>query len=210
MYTLYYSPGVCSMAVHVLLNEMDVPFRLVSAKMEDGSKNPDFLKVNPRGAVPALQVGDQLILEGAAILLYLAEKHDSELLPKENPERMKALQMLMFANATLHPAYSRVFFLKKSGETGEGIDRLLQSSYDNINKLWAEVDSLLAETPYVCGDHCTLADILLTVIANWTMWLPDAGIETGAHCKAMFARVVDRPAYRKALATENVQYQAAA
>lgn len=210
MYTLYYSPGACSMAVHVLLNELNVPYTLEKSTLENGEKNPEFLKVSPRGAVPAITIDGEPMLEGGAILLYLADKHQSPLMPQEGLERARALQMLMFANATLHPAYARMFGLKKSGLAGEVVDNIMDQTFEQINKLWAEVDAMLAKQPYVCGQECTVADILLTVIGNWALSFASDKIKLGSNTKAMFARVIKRPSYQKALASEHVEYKAAA
>lgn len=67
-YTLYYKPGACSMAMHVILNELNVPFEAVK---QDDLKAPDFLKLNPRGQVPLLIVDGEPVKEGAAIITYL-------------------------------------------------------------------------------------------------------------------------------------------
>ena len=69
MYKLYYSPGACSLAVHVILNELAVPFEAVRKSTKDGSlKTPEFLKINPRGQVPVLVAGDTPVKEGAAMI----------------------------------------------------------------------------------------------------------------------------------------------
>ncbi|MBY0408155.1 MAG: glutathione S-transferase, partial [Rickettsiales bacterium] len=115
MYQLYYSPGACSLAIHVTLLELGVPFKANKIDLSKGeNRTPEFLKLNPRGSVPVLLDGDQIIREGAAQLLYLLDKHKSPLLPASGPERATALEWLMFANATLHPVYSRGFGLMKA------------------------------------------------------------------------------------------------
>lgn len=210
MYTLYYSPGACSMAVHVLLNELGVPFdtrRIDLSKAEN--KSPEFLAVNPRGSVPVLEDDGMVIREGAAILLYLCEKHGSPLMPSSGPARAAALEWLMFANAALHPVYSRGFGLLKNSELDAGTkDQLMKSVVSQINTLWKEADETLAKRPHISGESLTVADILLTVIANWNGAFP--GVTLGAEVKRLLKEVSSRPAYRKALQTENVEYKAAA
>src|SRR5580704_1768796 len=94
MYKLYYSPGACSMAVHVALNECNQPVTLEKINIRE-PRSPEFLKINPRGQVPVLMDDDLTIREGAAILIYLLEKHQSPLLPKSGKERAVALECLM-------------------------------------------------------------------------------------------------------------------
>ena len=111
MYQLFYSPGTCSMAVHVLLNELGQKFELLKADLSETPRSPALMKFNPRGQVPVLVVDGKPLREGAAILSYLCETHKSPLLPASGWERAKAQEWLAFANSTLHPAYGRLFFL---------------------------------------------------------------------------------------------------
>ncbi len=167
MYTLYYLPGTCSMAVHAILNELGQKPKLVNVSAPDGQpRSPEFLKINPRGNVPVLDDDGTIIREGGAIISYLLDKHQSPMLPKSGAERPRALEWLMFANATMHPAYGRGFFLLKTMPNGPAKDEILRTAIEKINQLWADVDGQLAKTPYVCGSDISAADILLSVIAN--------------------------------------------
>ena len=209
MYKLYYSPGACSMAIHVVLNECNQPVTLEKVDLR-GARSPEFLKLNPRGQVPVLADGDLIIREGAAILIYLLEKHQSPLLPKSGKERAAALEWLMFCNATLHPAYARCFFLMRNAQD-PAKEQLMGVAIAMINKLWAEVEDRLGKTAYLAGDNITAADILMTVIANWAGHLPNPeGVKIGPRTKKLLQTVISRPAYKKALETEQVEYKAAA
>jgi len=206
MYKLYYMPGACSMAVHVILNELGQQVTLENATVAE-TKN-ELLKVNPRGAVPVLVDDKQVIREGAAIVLHLLEKHKNTLFPASGAERATALEWLMFCNATLHPAYARAFGALRYFE-GETQQKVLTVAVPQINKLWEEVESRLAGSPYLCGKELTAADILLTVIANWSGKF-EGKIKLGENTKRLLRNVIARPSYQKALATEQVEYKAAA
>jgi glutathione S-transferase len=204
MYTLYYSPGACSMAVHVALLECGQTCKLEKVDLQN--RSPEFMKLNPRGTVPVLMDGDQMLREGAAILIHLLDKHQSPLLPQSGTARDEAIEWLMFANATLHPAYARVFFLRKNGmDDGNLVDAAIAKT----NDLWAEVDQRLASQKYICGAQITIADILMTVFANWAGMLPKP-VTLGENVKRLLKEISSRPAYQKALAQENVEYKAAA
>lgn len=211
MYQLYYSPGACSLAVHVLLNELGVDYELKNASIPEGkNKEAAFLQINPRGQVPvlvdnSLPPGQQVIREGAAMMIHLMEKHASGFLPKNGVGRVQALEWLMYGNASLHPAYSRLFFLKKNGMKPE--DPLFRAAEEAVNRMWKEIDSQLAETPYLCGEQLTMADILISVIANWSGAFD---ITLGSNVKRLLKEVIARPAYQKALQSEKVEYKAAA
>lgn len=210
MYTLYYSPGTCSMAVHVALNECKANFKLENVVHPSGQgRTAEYLKIMPSGQVPLLIDDNQTIREGAAILIHLLEKNHSPLLPTSDPARASALEWLMFANATLHPAYSRIFFLKKNAPQDATADVLMEAAVRFINSLWEDVEQRLSHSTYIAGEHVTIADILLTVIANWSPNVPQP-VKIGPKTKALFQKVIARPAYKKALETENVTYKMAA
>ena len=207
MYTLYYSPGACSMGIHVALNECNQPVKLEKVDLAAGQgRTPEYLKINPRGQIPVLVDGDLVIREGAAILMYLLEKHENNLMPKTGVARATALEWMMFANATLHPAYGRAFFLKRNGVT-EG--PLVEAAVMQINKLWSEVEERLATHPYICGAQVTMADILLTVIANWSGNVQGT-VTFGPNTKRLLKEISSRPSYQKAMAAEQVEYKVAA
>ncbi len=209
MYTLYYSPGACSMAIHVLLNELKQPVKLENTAITEGkNRSAEFMKINPRGQIPVLVDGDNIIREGGAMMIYLIEKHNSPLLPEKGIDRAVALEWLMFCNATLHPAYSRVFFLMRNTSNEATKEELLNITFAQINKLWLEVEARLQNNKYLCGDNITAADILLTVIANWSGNFPQ--IQIGALAKQLFLKVIARPSYKTALELEHVEYKVAA
>lgn len=211
MYKLYYSPGACSMAIHVMLNELGQQVTLENVKDANGQVKKDFFDINQRGAVPVLFDNEQKIREGAAIIIHILEKHKSALLPASDPERATALEWLMFANSTLHPAYGRAFFALKNFD-GDTQKKVLDAALPVINKLWEEVEQRLANSQYICGKALTAADILLAVIANWSGMSAkfEGKIKIGENTKRLFREVVARPAYQKALATEQVEYNVAA
>ena len=207
---LYYSPGACSMAVHVVLNELNIPFEAKKIDLQAGEgQTPEFLKLNPRGQVPVLIADNQIIREGAAIIIYLLEEYKSILLPRSGRARVTALEWLMFGNATMHPAYSRIFFIMKNVTDATQKDELFKVALEWVNKLWAEVDAHLVKNRFMCGKDFTAADILLTVYANWSSNFPQQ-VTLGTNVKRMLRDVVARPSYQKALKTEQVEYKAAA
>ncbi|HEV7410671.1 MAG TPA: glutathione S-transferase family protein [Bradyrhizobium sp.] len=107
MLTLYFAPGSSSMAVHIALHEIGVPFetRPMSFKNQD-MRAPEFLALNPEGKVPVLLIDGRPLTEVAAILYYLAKRFpDAELLPRDDPEaEAQALSWMSFSASTLHPA----------------------------------------------------------------------------------------------------------
>lgn len=204
MYKLYYSPGACSLAVHVLLNELNVPFE--TANQKDKLKDPDFLKLNPRGQIPLLIVDAEPVKEGAAILTYLLDTHDKDgtWMPKSGLSRAKALEWLAWCNASLHPACGKIFGLAKMDIDDATREKLKPLFMAQVQSLWDEAETRLGKTKYLAGEKITVADILLTVIANWGVGTP------GANVKRVMDDVSKRPAWIKSKETEAGGAKAAA
>lgn len=107
MLTLYFSPGASSMAPHIALHEIGVPFEAVLLSLRDGSNRaPAYLALNPEGKVPTLLIDGRPLTEVAAILFYLARRYpDGALLPANDPEaEAQVLSWMSFIAATIHPA----------------------------------------------------------------------------------------------------------
>lgn len=205
MFKLFSISGSCSMAVHVILNEVGQAVELIPARDSKGEKTAELIKANPRGQVPTLVFEDgKTMVEGGAIITYLCDEYKSELMPQSGWERAQALQWLMMCNSSLHPAYSRTNFMKKNGATEEQV----KASRAGAQDIWDMVESHLAKNgPYLCGNKPTAGDILLTTIGNWA----DKGVYNyGDKTKALFKNITSRPAYQKALEVEKVEYKAAA
>lgn len=200
-YKLYYAPGTCSLAVHVVLHEVGEKFELIKEDIKAKPRNPEFMKLNPRGSVPVLLVDGKPLREGAAILTYIAEAHKSPLLPASGFERAKAQEWLAFANSTMHPVYGRLFGLK--GRLGEKApeDAGYKLGVETINKYWAEVESVLEKHEYINGKDISLADILLTVISSWSPII-SAEITFGPKTSAYFEKIKKRPTYIKSVEHE--------
>jgi glutathione S-transferase len=199
MYRLYFLPGACSLAMHTLLLELEQPVELINKNAVS-----DFAAINPLGAVPVLVDGSTVLREGAALMLYLLEKHANNWLPASGLPRARAIENIMFANATVHPAYSKLFFLKGSITDEAARAEGFQAVVASLNKLWRLVDSQLAEQPYLGGNSPSPADLLLTVYAGWNAYFP-LPIELGSNVARMIAAVRARPAFQRALAAEQAQ-----
>lgn len=208
MYKLYYSPGACSLAVHVILNELVVKYEAIKKSTKDGSlKTEEFLRINPRGQVPVLEVDGKPIREGGAIITYLMDAHKSPLLPASGIERAKALEWLMWANASLHPAYSRAFWLMRQEIDEKSKATLQQNVFDTIQSFWDEAETRLLSSPFLGGETMGAADILIAVFANW-----DVGhkFKLGPNVQRVIKTVISRPAWQKAVSEEQVEYKAVA
>ena len=196
MYQLYYLPGACSLATQILLRELGQP---VSVIHRDTVEN--YMAINPTNSVPALMDGDQTLTEGVAIILYLLGKHQNTLMPVAPDLKQQALTNLLFANATMHPAYGRLFFLANTMEDSAERRHAMQAAAKAISDLWQVVEDKLAGQPFLGGDSWSVADLLLTVYSRWG-GVFDVDIEIGSKAQAMIDRVLAMPTFQAALLAE--------
>lgn len=197
MYTLYYIPGACSLATHTVLHELGQQVKVVDIK-DVG----DFPRINPVNTVPVLVDGDRVLREGAAVMLYLLDKHESPMLPRDGAGRARAIQDIMFANATMHPAYSRLFFIDQAVADSSAKMDAYQAAAKSINNLWKVVDDQLADKPFLGGDSPSAADIMLTVYSRWGEYFP-VTIDLGARVETMLESIQQMPSFRRALDDEH-------
>ena len=164
---LYYSPGACSLAAHIILNEINVDFYLerVNLKTHKTEKGADYYAINPKGYVPALEINPGLILtENVAILPFLAQ-HDpkQDLIPPSGLGRAKVLEWLGYLNSELHDAYAVFFGAPLSAEAKE-------KAYAEIDRLLTYIDKTIGESDndYLVDDNFGPADAYLFVLSNWS------------------------------------------
>lgn len=199
MYTLYYSQGACSVATQVVLRELDQSVNIIDVKQFE-----NFKEVNQVGAVPVLFDGKNTLTEGGAIMLYLLDKHSSPMLPVDGIARQKAIQDIMFANATMHPAYGRLFFIEAniSDEISKNIS--FSAAAKLINDLWNVVENELTTKPFLGGHNPSAADIMLTVYSTWGAYFP-LDITFGEKTMAMLDAVQKMPSFQKTIEAEQVE-----
>jgi len=189
MYTLFYAQGTCSAATQVVLRELGQEVKLIDAKQHN-----KFTDINPVGAVPALVDGNQILTEGAAIILHLLNKHENSLFPGAN--RQQSVEDIMFANATMHPAYGRLFFIAQYVTDQKAKQEALNAAANIINKLWQVVENKLSNKPFLGGDTPSAADIMLTVYSRWSAYF-DVDIIIGEKATAMLNAVKVMPNFIK-------------
>lgn len=196
MYTLYYLPDACSLAIQVVLHEMKQDVEII-----DKRHVSDYLSINPLGTVPVLEVGKRRLKEGAAILLYLLNKHNSPMLPQAPLDRARATQDIMFANASMHPAYSRLFFVQDAIKDPVAKQQAFEAAASVINALWQSVEDTLGEQPFLGGEDVSAADILLAVYSRWGESFP-VSIHIGPKAEKMISSVIGLASFQRALKAE--------
>ena len=204
MYTLYTLPGSCSTGIAVLLEKLGVPYQLV--KRNDA---PDYQKMVPTNQVPALKTDDgRTITEGAAIALYLLEKHDNTMLPAELEARSEFYQWLNFDYSTLHPAYGKMFAIAYRAKlSDEAKGETLQLLADSVSSLWAILDERLKTRKYILGDQPTHPDYMAAVYSSWNAGFANIKFEMGENVKRFIADVAALPEFKAAYDKEQIEFK---
>lgn len=199
---LYYAPGACSLSPHIVLRELGLPFDLerVDLTTKKTTSGADFLTINPKGYVPALQFDDgEILTEGAAIVQYLADqKPDARLAPPTGSwPRTRLQEQLNFLASELHKAFTPLFQRNASEETKK-------AALSNVERRLDLVEQMLADgRPYLMGDAYTVADAYLFVLSGWSK---PTGIDLGKWPKlsAFVQRMRQREAVGAALQAEGL------
>lgn len=206
---LYYSPGACSFAPHVLLNELGIPFSLVRVehKYKKTAEGENYLEINPKGYVPALKFDDgQVMTEGVAILHYLADlKPDAGLTPKPGTmERYRLLEMMTFLTTELHKGFSPLFIADRMVANPEGNTQLRDSTKATLARRFGYLNDLLLKTPFLMGDKMTIADIYAMTILRWCAYV---GIDMAPWpaLQGYLSRMQDRPSVQAAIKAEGLK-----
>lgn len=206
MYTLYYSQGACSVATQVVLRELGQSVNLINVKQVE-----NFKEINPVETVPVLIDGNSalkeegaiILKEGAAIMLHLLDKHSSPMLPFDGVKRQKAIQDIMFANATMHPAYGRLFFISANITDEVSKTSAFSAAAYLINNLWKVVETELATKPFLGGNSPSAADIMLAVYSSWGIYFP-VDIIFGDKTEVMLEAVKAMPSFQETIEAEQV------
>lgn len=203
MLTLYYSPGACSMASHIGIEESGAAYTECPTLLAKGEqKTAAYLKVNPRGKVPALDVDGHIITENTAILTYLGRRYpEARLLPTDAVGEAHCIGAMAWFSNTVHPSYQRHMRAERfaEGEAAQASVRELgkQSYWANVE----EIDGLLAGRQWIIGDQFTAADGYALVFYAWGLRgeLPMAKL---ANYTAWKDRMLKRPKVMKVLQSE--------
>ena len=200
---LYYSPGACSQAPHIALEEVGLPHELVKVDLvkhtlPDGS---DFRAINPKGYVPLLQLEDGSYLSEASVILqYIADRKPGTVAPEfGTATRWKLMEWLAFISTEVHKGFGPLWNPKTPAEVRE---RAVQA----LGNRFALIEKTLAGQPYLTGSEFSIADAYLFVLLGWT-GLHKIDLANWPALVAFRERVASRPAVQRTLKAEGLLTQ---
>jgi glutathione S-transferase len=198
---LYFSPGACSLSPHIVLLEAGLPYTLVKTdlKTKKTESGADYLTINSKGTVPALELDDGRVLtEGPAVVQYLADqKPESGLAPRAGTfERYQLMEILNYITSEVHKGFGPLFNPESSAE-------MKQTSVSALSKKFDWLSGFLGGKNFLLGDTFTVADAYLFTVLNWTAFVK-IDLSKWPALAAYKARIAQRPKVLAALKEEGL------
>ena len=201
MMKLYYFPHACSLADHIVLEWVGVPYQTVRMDLA-GTKAPEYLALNANGTVPLLIDGDFILDQNAAILCYVAELHPHAQLLGDGSARSRAevMRWLSFLNSDLHPAFKPIFTPARFHPDPEVAEALGATARGNVRKYLMHLEARLEGREWLT-DARSIADPYLFVMLRWTIRLR-IGLDGFDRLSRFLERMNADPGVRAAILSE--------
>ena len=198
---LYYSPGACSLAPHIALREAERRFDLerVDLKSHRTSAGSDFILINPRGYVPALQLdGSEVLVENAAVLQYIGDLAPEKMLvpPNGTFARYHLQSWLSFIGSEIHKQFGPLFH--------KPTEAVAAQQRGKIGERFLYLEEALSDRGYLMGEYFTVADAYLFVMLQWSDRF-HIDLQMYPNLDDYEFRISQRPAVRAAMAAEGLQ-----
>lgn len=196
---LYYAPQACSLAPHIVLRELGLPFALIRVdnRSKQTANGEDFLTINPKGYVAALQLDDgQVLTEGTAILQYLADRRpEANLAPATGSfERVRLQEWLNFVSTEIHGGLGWLF----NPQFPEEVKALIK---EKLFKRFEVLSQTLERQDYLLAGGFGVADAYLFTVLRWASGF-GIELERWPALAGFQARVGARPTVKAALVAE--------
>lgn len=198
---LFFSPGACSLAPHIVLKETQQAFQLekVDTGTHTTADGADYYAINPKGAVPVLELENgERLTEGPVIAQYLADKAGrADLLPAAGSmDRYRVMEWQNYITSELHKTFTPLFNPDLDSSAKKTLASVLRKKYEWVN-------TQLQSKDYLLGQSFTVADAYLFAVTGWARYV-SLDLADLKHLQDFLARVAGRPAVREALKAEGL------
>lgn len=203
--TLYYSPGACSMAPHIVLEEIGAPYDAEKIDIAKGEqKTPEYIHINPRQKVPALGVDGAVLTEDIAILLYLAARFpEAKLVPDDPFAYGRCVEWMSFLATGAHVLFAEMLHPDRLLAEPSQHQALRAAARERLARAFADIDSHLLGGEFAVGDHFTVADAHLFVFYLWGKRAHL--IDRAATLRQWGAAMAKRPSVMRMAAAEGIE-----
>jgi glutathione S-transferase len=209
MLTLFFCPGACSLASHIGLEETGTAYEAKPILLPKGQqRTEDYLKINPRGKVPALSVDGKILVENTAILTYLARRFpEKKLMPSDPADEARCIATMCWFSSVVHPSYQRLHRPERFADSEVAHSAVKENGRKSFWANCQEIDAMFKGNEWIMGSEYTLVDPYALVFYGW-------GVRNGFPMKELSAyttwqeRMMKRPTVKKTVdAEQNVSMQ---
>ena len=189
MLKLFYAPHTCSLACHVALEEAGAVYSSVRIDFSiDEQRSPDYLRINPKGRVPALVTDRGILTENPAMLVFIAQSFpQAQLAPLDDPYAFAKVQEFnLYLCATLHVAHAHRMRGHRWADDPAAIAEMQRKVPESVGACYDLIEREMLKGPWVMGEAYTICDPYLFTLAQW---LEDDGVEP-----SRFPRVIEHRA----------------
>ena len=205
---LYYGPGACSMGPHIVLNEIGADYEPRRVNLaEKANQKPEYLAINPKGRVPALQIDGFILTEASAILSYLGRRFPASGLYAQGGEaEARMLEWMSWCSNTVHPSFAHIRRTERYSDDASAFASIQQKGEATFWDCLATIDGALKGKQYALGDTYSLADPYFLVFFGWGNSLKKVDMAQKFPSYAAFARrMLERPAVKKVVELEGTR-----
>ncbi|HLT76796.1 MAG TPA: glutathione S-transferase N-terminal domain-containing protein [Ferrovibrio sp.] len=204
MLTLYYAPATCALASMIALEEAGADYEAVAVDFrKNAQRDPEYLKVNPKGRVPALVTGRGVLTETPALLAFIAQSFpEARLASLDDPFAFAREQEFnSYLCSTVHVAHAHRPRAYRWADDEAAMEAMKRKVPQNMYDCFALIETAMLAGPWVMGERYSICDAYLFTVAQW---LEGDGVDPARLPKvaAHRQRMSERPAVRKALARE--------
>jgi len=206
--TLHYYPSNASLAPHIVLEELGLPYELVLVdRTVDAHKSPEYLRLNPNGLIPVLVDGDLVLYESAAICLHLVDAHPYRGLapPLGTRERAHFYKWLVWLTNTLQATLLVYFYPERWADDERAVAQVRAHAEGRIAPLLDRIEEQLAGhgAPWLLGAHYSAADAYAFMLCRWTRGLARPA-RSLPRSSAYLQRLLERDAVRRVIESERL------
>jgi len=201
----YYSPGSCSLASHIVLEEIGKSYEAVLVSSKDGSTHSaDYLKINPKGQVPVLSIGESVMTENLAIMTYLALSNPgSELLPNSPEAIAKAIEWISWLSGLQASGIRGYWRTERFSDDANAYPGIKKKALESLSTAFTLVDFKLKDSQWAVNDKYSIADPYLLVYFRWGNLL-GLDMQNLSNWTAHAKKIEQREAVQRVLTTENI------
>lgn len=204
MYTLYFAPGSCALATHIALAESGLPYAVRRVDTKGGEQRSEaYLKINPKGRVPALVTENGALTETVALLSYIAQLAPAKkLAPLDDPFQLARMQGFnTYLASTVHVNHAHGPRGSRWADEASSLADMLNKVPQTMRDCFTLIEKDFLEGPWVLGENYSVADGYLMTMARW-LATDKIDIADFPKVAAHYERMLARPAVQKALEEE--------